>query len=64
MVPVRRKVSDSDPSYAGLTRVSIHLRLNLAKKMDGRVKPGHDEVVVTPRFQRDILQLRSARGVG
>jgi len=30
-------------SYAGLTRVSIYLHKTLAKKMDGRVKPGHDE---------------------
>jgi hypothetical protein len=30
-------------SYAGLTRVSIDLRKNLAKKMDCRVKPGNDE---------------------
>jgi hypothetical protein len=29
-------------SYAGLTRVSINLHENLSKKMDGRVKPGHD----------------------
>jgi len=26
-----------------LTRVSIYLHESLAKKMDGRVKPGHDE---------------------
>jgi hypothetical protein len=26
-----------------LTRASIPLRENLSKKMDGRVKPGHDE---------------------
>jgi len=25
-----------------LTRVSIDLQKSLAKKMDGRVKPGHD----------------------
>jgi hypothetical protein len=29
-------------SYAGLTRVSITLHKSLSKKMDGRVKPGHD----------------------
>jgi hypothetical protein len=27
-------------------RASIHLRQNLSKKMDGRVKPGHDGVGV------------------
>ena len=32
-------------SYAGLTRVSIDLQKSLAKKMDGRVKPGHDELL-------------------
>jgi len=26
-----------------LTRASIILRKNLSKKMDGRVKPGHDD---------------------
>jgi hypothetical protein len=31
-------------SYAGLTRVSIDLRKSLAKRIDGRVKPGHDEL--------------------
>jgi hypothetical protein len=31
-------------SYAGLTRVSIHLRKGDAKGMDGRVKPGHDDL--------------------
>jgi hypothetical protein len=30
-------------SCAGLTRASIHLRKNLSKKMDCRVKPGNDE---------------------
>jgi hypothetical protein len=30
-------------SCAGLTRASIALQQGLAKKMDGRVKPGHDE---------------------
>jgi hypothetical protein len=29
-------------SYAGLTRVSIHLHKSLSKKMDGRIKSGHD----------------------
>jgi hypothetical protein len=28
-----------------LTRASINLHKNLSKKMDGRVKPGHDEDV-------------------
>jgi hypothetical protein len=33
----------SPSSYAGLTRVSINLRkAYFSKKMDGRVKPGHD----------------------
>ncbi|KRR06190.1 hypothetical protein CQ12_11415 [Bradyrhizobium jicamae] len=31
-------------SYAGLTRVSIMLRKSLAEEMDGRVKPGHDNL--------------------
>jgi hypothetical protein len=31
-------------SYAGLTRVSIELQKTLAKEMDGRIKPGHDEL--------------------
>jgi hypothetical protein len=35
-----------NPSYAGLTRVSIQLRKSLAKQMDCRVKPGNDGVVV------------------
>jgi hypothetical protein len=30
-------------SHAGLTRVSIALRMILSKGMDGRVNPGHDE---------------------
>jgi hypothetical protein len=30
------------PSYAGLTRVSIHLRKTLSKRMNCRVKPGND----------------------
>src|SRR3982075_443359 len=31
-------------SYAGLTRVSIHLRTTrFPERMDGRVSPGHDE---------------------
>src|SRR3954466_11187713 len=32
-------------SYAGLTRVSIHFARVVAAKMDGRVKPGHDDRV-------------------
>jgi len=36
----------AQPSYAGLTRVSIVLQKNFLKLMDGRVKPGHDEVEV------------------
>jgi hypothetical protein len=35
----------NNSSYAGLTRVSIDLQKSLAKKMDGRVKPGHDELL-------------------
>jgi hypothetical protein len=36
-------------SYAGLTRVSITPCKSLTKKMDCRVKPGHDESgFVTP----------------
>jgi hypothetical protein len=36
-------------SYAGLTRVSIHLRKkHFAKKMDCRVKPGNDDVKMKP----------------
>jgi hypothetical protein len=31
-----------------LTRVSIELQKSLAKKMDGRVKPGHDELSAVP----------------
>src|SRR6266404_7067472 len=31
-------------SYAGLTRVSINLHESLAKRMDGQVKPGHDDL--------------------
>jgi hypothetical protein len=32
-----------------LTRVSIALRkMHLPKKMDGRVKPGHDELQMKP----------------
>jgi hypothetical protein len=51
-----RERTTHTPSYAGLTRVSIHLRKSLSrgwmrgssprmtkKSMDGRVKPGHDE---------------------
>jgi hypothetical protein len=34
----------ANPSYAGLTRVSINLEKSLAKKMDGRVKFGHDDL--------------------
>ena len=36
-------------SYAGLTRVSITLRKSLSKEMDGRVKPGHDELRDAPK---------------
>jgi hypothetical protein len=35
--------SNLNPSYAGLTRVSIYLRKTLAKMMDRRVKPGDDD---------------------
>jgi hypothetical protein len=39
-------------SYAGLTRVSIHLRKNLSKAMDCRViKPGNDGFVVIARSE-------------
>jgi hypothetical protein len=34
-----------NPSYAGLTRVSITLRKNLSKKMDCRVEPGNYDTV-------------------
>jgi hypothetical protein len=37
-----RTSSASTASYAGLTRVSIHLRKSLSKVMDCRVKPGND----------------------
>jgi len=43
-----RPLQFADPfrkSLPGSTRQSIHLRNNLfAKKMDGRVKPAHDEI--------------------
>jgi hypothetical protein len=42
------KAASSAPSYAGLTRVSFTLRRSLSKKMDGRVKPGHNESLVIP----------------
>src|SRR4051812_683140 len=45
----RRRYGD-DPlgsSCAGMTRASINLHKILAKKMDGRVKPGHDGVSIT-----------------
>jgi hypothetical protein len=31
---------------AGLTRASIHLRKSPSKKMDSRVKPGHDGAIL------------------
>jgi hypothetical protein len=34
---------------AGATRVSIDLQKTLALKMDGRVKPGHDDPVPTKK---------------
>jgi hypothetical protein len=36
-------------SYAGSTRVSIDLQKSLAKKLDGRVWPGHDEMHLAGR---------------
>jgi hypothetical protein len=34
-----------EPAFRnGLTRASIKFRMNLSKKMDGRVKPGHDGI--------------------
>jgi hypothetical protein len=38
----RASVNQHKSSYAGSTRVSIHLRKSLSKKMDCRVKPGND----------------------
>jgi hypothetical protein len=51
------------PSYAGLTRVSIHLRKKrfLRRGMDCRVKPGNDEGIVTLRSQHDRFPLESQR---
>jgi hypothetical protein len=46
-----RERAPHSASYAGLTRVSIHLREKvLAKKMDCRVKPGNDNFAY-PRFR-------------
>src|ERR1700704_2810776 len=43
-MPLRRAGTVPDTmSYAGLTRVSIALQKTLPSKMDGWVKPGHDE---------------------
>jgi hypothetical protein len=42
----------NDLSYAGLTRVSINLQKSLAKKMDGRVKPGHDDLPIQQKSRR------------
>jgi hypothetical protein len=42
-----RRTNTEDPAKPWrrrVTRVSITLRKSLAKKMDGRVKPGHDEL--------------------
>src|SRR3982751_2411548 len=49
-------------SCAGLTRASIALRKNLSKKMDGRVKPGHDAsvFVMAPALQRTASQVLRA----
>jgi len=38
-------------SPAGLTRGSSFFAKIFTKKMDGRVKPGHDPVLVMPRTQ-------------
>jgi len=51
-------------SYAGLTRVSIKLHKNLTKRMDGRVKPGHDELMrskpPTPPLARALQTFSTA----
>jgi hypothetical protein len=41
--------------YAGLTRVSIHLRKKLSKAMDCRVKPGNDDFVVIAKSEATKL---------
>jgi 23S rRNA pseudouridine2605 synthase len=52
------------PSLPGLTRQSIGLVKNPSKRMDARVKPGHDEVhEVRARGQRKKT-LRARRGEG
>jgi hypothetical protein len=40
----------AQPSYAGLTRVSIILQKNFLKLMDCWVKPRHDEVEVVVSY--------------
>jgi hypothetical protein len=41
--------ADWEPSYAGLTRVSINLQRVFSKGMDCRVKPGNDGVLTPHR---------------
>ena len=49
MIDLLRFVLARKVSYAGLTRVSIHLReMRLPKGMGCRVKPGNDEAVRDP----------------
>jgi hypothetical protein len=49
--PAPGRRTDTQASPAGLTRGSIALRKKLfAKKMDGRVKPGHDGYFVGQFF--------------
>jgi hypothetical protein len=58
-----RERTTHTPSYAGLTRVSIHLRHNsFAKKMDCRVKPGKDGKSVAA-FARTTASFRAAQAV-
>jgi hypothetical protein len=43
--------SRNTASYAGLTRVSIRLRKSLSSRMDCRVKPGNDAVMLLTRLR-------------
>ncbi|HEU0082289.1 MAG TPA: hypothetical protein VFQ87_05400, partial [Bradyrhizobium sp.] len=60
----RRGVPNTTSSCAGLTRASINLQKTLAKKMDGRVKPGHDGFVFGPGSAERHEECRTASGTG
>jgi hypothetical protein len=52
----------AQPSYAGLTRVSIIFEKTFSRKMGGRVKPGHDALEASLRGAQATKQSSLLRG--